>query len=138
VLIPFVGYKEYMQVQTDLFARYDVKVELPRRIIFENTGLYFILGMLVTSVGVVYGRTYPLAFPLVVAIVSFFLVFFAVFEVDVMLRFPTEKLHWHYWKAVPSQVAKTEGRQVVMLGMYQAGLFYLAGLLITYLIVSLV
>jgi hypothetical protein len=99
-LIPFLGYRDYTKVQVDFFARYGVKAELTRSVIFENTGLYFILGVLVTLMGAEYGQIYPSAFSLTVEVVSIFLVLFAIFEVDIMVRFPTDRLHWQYWRAV--------------------------------------
>jgi len=132
-LIPFLGYREFLKAEVEFFGSYNPDFRISRPIIFENTGLYFILGGMVTFLGVLY----PAEFLLALVVVYLFLLSAALFEVDLMIAHPTWFWGWQYWKAIPIEVAKSKGRVLVALGMYQAILFFLAGLAASHILVYL-
>ncbi len=133
-LIPLKGYSDYLRYQVEFFGRYGRDVRVSKTVIFENTALYSILGVMVAIAGAIFGLiSRPLTF-LPFEVVSIFLVLTAIFEVDVMIRLRLKSLGWQYWETVPIQVAKRDGRRLAMVGMYQAGCFYLVGFAVGYLL----
>lgn len=119
----------------EFLKRYNEDVKMTKVVMFENTGLYFIVGFLVPVMGYIYDHFYPSFFQTAVIVLYVLLILTAIFEVDFMFWLHLEKLGWKYWKTVPAKVAKREGRAMVAAGMYQATLFFTVGLLISYILI---